>query len=163
MSGDAPIYTNGQTDPAEQQRQQLLAELEKDRARIAARRAARQADRDTKAEIAAAQIALANETAIDEAEAEHGPLEGSRTIAAIYAADGRVVIIRRPHRAAFLRFQDAGKVTTKRVHELVSPYLLHPTAADFDTMLNEEPALLGRAAHVLAVLAGVREEEIQGK
>jgi hypothetical protein len=167
---EAPIYQIGGGDPAEQQRKQLLAEIEKDRLLLSAKRAARQAQHDTAAEVEAAKISLANEVAIDAAESEYGPLEGSTRIAAVYAASGRVVIVKRPHRAVFHRFQDAqGKVTTKRVQELVcgnsgaSSNLVHPTPADFDSWLNEEPALLGRVAHHLAILAGVREEEIQGK
>lgn len=161
---EAPIYTgNGATDPAERQRREMIATLEADRRAIAAKRAERQAKNDADSELTEAKIALENELAIDNAEAEHGPLEGSVKIAAIYTATGRVVIVKRPHRALFHRFQDGGKATSKRVHELVSPHLVHPTSADFDSWLNEEPALLGRAAHQLAILAGIREEEIQGK
>ena len=161
---EAPIYTNGGTDPAEAERKRLLAELERDRALLAAKRAARQAQHDTVAEVEAAKIQLANEVAIDAAESEFGPVEGSTRIAVLYTATGRAIILKRPHRAVFHRFQDAhGKVTTKRVQELVGPNLVYPTAAEFDSILNEEPALLGRASHTLAILAGIREEELQGK
>lgn len=163
MSGgnEGLIYGNGAEHPADIERRMMLEKIRDDRAAIAARRAAREAAAGPAEELAQAKIQLENEAALDAAEAEHGPVDVK--IAAVYASSGKVVIVKRPHRALFQRFQDAGKFTSTAVHKLIQPCLVHPDQATFDAWLDDEPALLGRVSHHIAILAGVRNEDLQGK
>lgn len=112
-------------------------------------------------QIADEQKALAEDEAIDRFESQIGP---QGTHIAVLRTEVGLVIVRRPHRAVFQRFQDKGQIKTADLEQLVKPSLLYPEdKAQFDAMVDQLPALLGRCANACATLAGVRTEELQGK
>lgn len=111
-------------------------------------------------QLADEQRALAEDELIDRFESEVGPQD---THIAVIRSDVGLVIVRRPHRAVFQRFQDTGTIKTKDLDALVKPSLLYPDKASFDAMVDQLPALLGRVANHCARLAGIRGEELAAK
>lgn len=104
---------------------------------------------------------LQDDELIDQFETEVGP-QGSHIM--VLRSEVGTVIVKRPHRATFQRFQDKGTVKTADLEGLVKPSLLHPKdKALFDSMVDQLPALLGRCANACCTLAGVRTEEINAK
>lgn len=143
-------------DPADAE----LKELRAQRSAIAAARRAREAARSTSEQIAAERLALADDQAIELAEAEHGPV-GRRI--ALVRTDLGVIVLRRAHPHIFKRYSDKGSIKSDDLDRLVRPSLVYPEVGKFDTILEELPATLMRCADAIAVLAGVRTEELQGK
>lgn len=140
--------------------EQEIAELRARRAKLAAEREERAAASALADELARERVALANEEAIAKAESEHGPL--GKKIQAL-ESDLGVVILKRPNHIAFRKFQDSGEANSAEFDKLVRPCLVHPTRERWDEMLAEQPALLARAANVVAELAGVRMQGFAGK
>jgi len=144
-----------------------IAELQ---AKVDAARAAREA-RESKREDAARlqrltdeleaeERAAANLDVIEGVEKDHG-VEG-KTWRRVNTGAG-MIIVKRPHIATFRKYQDKGKTDSASLDALVRPCLLHPTKAEFDRIVNEEPAALMRAANAVCYLAGVRREDTAGE
>lgn len=110
--------------------------------------------------LAVAERALADAELIEKAEAEHGELK--KMIDAVRTPIG-VVIVKRPNHVVFRRFIDEGKVTTTALEKLVRHALVHPTLPQFESMLEELPAVLLDCANAVSRLAGIRSEETAGK
>lgn len=144
----------------------MADQLEEQLKAVRARRAAladAQAKRNTptlESQLAEEMRALADDELIDRYETEVGPQD---TMIKVIRSEVGTVIVRRPHRAVFQRFQDKGTVKTADLEGLVKPSLLHPDKAAFDLMVDQLPALLGRCANACCNLAGVRTEELQSK
>lgn len=147
-------------DPARVELERRLADAKVERARLAAEREKREADRALAEELEREERAIRDEQAIADAEAAHGPL--GKKIAAVHTSQG-VVIVKRPNAALFRKFTDAGELTSDECERLVRPSLVHPARAVFDKYAEEEPAILVRCANACAKLAGVRKEELTGK
>ncbi len=112
------------------------------------------------AEVTAAELAAANAKAVREAVEKHGPL--GVKIALVDTALG-VVIVKRPNHLHFKRFQDAGEITSAKLHELVQVCVVHPNLERFDALLEELPAVLTRCADAVVSLAGAKGKEVAGK
>lgn len=137
-----------------------LAQLRAQRTELRASRENRNAVAELQAQVEQEELALRNEQALAEAEEQHGPL-GDK-IAAVYTRMG-VVIVKRPVSMVFKRFQEAGKTKHEDFDRLVRPCLVYPTKAEFDRIVEEQPATLIRCADAVAVLAGVQTDDNAGK
>lgn len=136
--------------------------------RLKAAKAAREAlrvEREAKAEAArlereadAEERALADETALDAAEREHG--EGR--VAGVETAMG-LVIVKRPHSALYRRFVDAQKATVTEFEKLVLPNVVYPSKERVESILEEQPAVLSELASAVCRLAGAKLEIQSGK
>jgi hypothetical protein len=145
------------TPAADQDTLAQLREIRNKRAALAEARAARDVLTAAQKLDLEAQ-ALRDEETIERFEAEHGPTK----IKAI-RSDAGLVIVKRPHRVVFKRFQDKGSIKTDDVEQLVKSCLVHPTKDAFDQMVDDLPALLHQCADACARLAGVRTEETNAK
>lgn len=146
-----------------------IAEVRAKRAELAATKAQRDLDTDKAAVLEREKRALRDEVALRAAEETHGqaleygsgPAEGRKL--AVVRTDVGAVIVKRPHHVLFKRFQDSGEANAEEFDKLVRPCLVHPDGATFDRYLEEQPAILGRVAGAVAVLAGIRVKELAGK
>lgn len=144
-----------------------LAELKAERLRLAEEREQTEAAQRLTDEIELERIAIADEKAIAAAVAEHGTL--GKRIAALKTPGLGVVIVKRPHHVAFRKWSDThlGKmdtpVTNDAYEDLVRPCIVHPDRAEFDRYVEQQPALLTRAANLVTKLAGMRGTELSGK
>lgn len=127
---------------------------------LEAKRAARAAAAKEESELAELELELLEAELLERFECELGPHE--RAFQIVRSRSGPVVI-KRPSRQHFQRFQDVGKTTNVECDRLVRPHVLHPSKEQWEEWLEEEPALLGRCADAAVTLAGVRKEEIRGK
>jgi hypothetical protein len=140
---------------------------------LAALRAKRQALRDAQdAETAARATAdaIAKERralADDEARATARKSQAPKTWAVVEGIDAPshdIVILKRPHAAAFKAFQDKEGAKLDDVEALVKPCVLYPDAATFDKLVsNDQPAVLVRCAEAVCFLAGARRSTELGK
>jgi hypothetical protein len=137
-----------------------LAELRRQRLAVAEARAKRNADREFADALAREQRALAEEIALADAEAEHGPIDVK---IGVVETDLGIVILKRAHANFYKRFQDQGRFKTADVEKLVRPSVVYPDADAFDRILDELPATLVACGNKLAALAGQRAEDLTGK
>jgi hypothetical protein len=137
-----------------------LAEVRAKRAALAEARRVREAQRAIDEALADEKQSLADDQAIEAAEAEHGPV-GKKL--AVVKTDMGAIILKRPHPAAFKRFQDKGSLKTVDLDRLVRGCLVHPLPDVFDLVMDELPATLLRCADAVSYLAGVRAEDVSAK
>jgi hypothetical protein len=135
---------------------EIRAELEA----LETRREARKAERAPAAEIEAAERELADAKALDAAESEHGEI--GKKISTVKTELG-IVILKRPDAATFRRFRDTGSAKSFDLEKLVRPCLVYPDRVVFDRILEEQPGTLTAMADAVAVLAGIRTEEVAPK
>jgi len=132
------------------------------RDKAAAARAAReaaQAKREESEEVRL-QREIETEDAIAAAIESHGAV-GDK-IAVLRTPMG-VIIVRRPDKPVWRRFSDGKETTGKEGRGLVIPSLVHPTAARFDEIEREYPAVLEQAVTLVTDLAVARDKEATGK
>jgi hypothetical protein len=144
-----------------------LRDLEEKIATARAAREAREAKREDSAraqrladELEAEERALADLDVLDKIEAEHGP-ENKRW-RKVPTGLG-LVVVKRPALATFRKYQDKGKTDSASLDQLVRPCLVHPTKAEFDRIVEQEPAALMRAANAVCYLAGIRKDDASGE
>lgn len=133
------------------------------RDKAAAARAAREAAqlaKETEPEEVRLTREIEDETAIAAAIEAHGAI--GEKIALIRTRMG-VVIVRRPDKPVWRRFSDGKETTGKEGRGLVIPSLVHPTAARFDEIEREYPAVLEQAVTLVTDLAVARDKEATGK
>lgn len=128
---------------------------------LARARAEREAAEAPMRKLAAEKLALACEEAIELAEQREGPV--GVKIAVVRVEGVGVIIVRRAHPAAFRRYMDRGEFKTKHLDELVRTCLVHPTLAEYEAMIDAQPALLVSITDAISGLAGVRAEQVAGK
>lgn len=143
----------------------LRARLEAAKAAKAAIDAARAVptEADLLAEVDAAERDAADAQALQEAECKHGRADVKAAKIATVATDLGLVIVKRAHPATFKKFQDDGVFNTKAAAELVRGCLIHPELGRFESMCDDQPAILSRVVDAVATLAGMRKAEIAGK
>lgn len=143
-------------DPIEQEleaeRAALAAVEERRQARLRASRAQRELEEVRRARTEAEKL--------EELEATHGELD--KMIKRVDTGQ-RMVVVKRPNHLHYKRFVDKGKTTSEELLKLVRPCVLYPDKAEFDRILEEEPAALVRCADAVCFLAGMRKEESEGK
>lgn len=137
-----------------------IERLRAERAELERVREERAAASEQLAELEREQQALADERVISAMVEEHGPLGKAIDVV---QTDRGVIVVRRPTAMKFRRFQDKGSFGSDDVLEFARPCVLHPTRAEFDSILDELPATLARVANVLVTLAGQRTEELAKK
>jgi hypothetical protein len=96
--------------------------------------------------------------AYDRAQVEHG----AKQVALIETAAGDVVL-RRPHVAAYRKFQDAEGNKSESAIEFVKSCLLYPPKPTFDKWYTEQAGILPDLANACVVLAGFRDKNAKGK
>jgi hypothetical protein len=138
--------------------EQRLAAIKAERASLAKAREARESAAAVLAEVEREAMALEADKAMAEAEEKYG----ASKIAAVHTDLG-VVIVKRPHAALFKRFQDSGEATYLEFEKLVRPCVVYPDTTKLDRILDELPATMARLGSAVAILAGVRMKEAQGK
>lgn len=139
-------------------------------ARIQAEKAALHVAREAKAaispeqELAQLERELAEEKALDEAIATHGPLG---KVLGTVATDMGLVIVKRPGMVAFRKFQDKtserGAATTQETEALVRTCVVYPELGRFDVVLAELPGTLTRVADCACELAVGKARGTAGK
>lgn len=144
-----------------------LRELEEKIAAAREAREAREAKREDSAraqkladELEAEERAIADLDVIEKIEVEHGP--ENKKWRRVNTGAG-MIIVSRPQLATFRKFQDRGKTDSAALDQLVRPCLLHPTKAEFDEIVKQEPAALTRASNAVCYLAGIRKGDISGE
>lgn len=136
------------------------AALRAQAAELRLKREEREAKETPARELAAAQQALRDEQALNDAIDEHGAV--GVHLATVQTSMG-LVILKRASAMRFRRFQDKGDATTEDVLALVRPCVVWPTPAEFDNMLNDLPATLTRIASAVIALAGQAGEDFVKK
>jgi hypothetical protein len=109
-------------------------------------------------QIAAEERGLADDKRFAELQQEYG----ARSVKLIRTSAGAIVV-RRPHIAAFRKFQDTGNLNSDATEEFVKSCLLHPSKPEFDKFMREQPGALVKIASVCVELAGFRSEELGKK
>lgn len=109
-------------------------------------------------QLATEERALKEDQAFDSFAREHG----ARSVAIIRTEAG-AVILRRPHIAAFRKFQDAGGLTSDTAEELVKASLLYPSKPELDKILRLLPGILTSLASTCVELSGFRNLELKAK
>lgn len=137
-----------------------LARIRAERAAIQKRRQEREQSRVSNDELEAAKRELEHEQALEQFEEQFGPV--GEKIAVVKTRLGNI-ILRASNHTKFRRFQDKESMSMDDLDALVRPCVLHPTLSEFDLILKELPATLPRCANSIAVLAGVRAEEVRSK
>lgn len=140
-----------------------LAKAQREREAMAQKRASAKEVDALRESVELEERALKEDQILEDLEAKHGPL--GRKIARIQTDEGMVVVAAPGGSRAplFQRFQDEGKFTVTATGKLVRGCLLYPDKAEFDRIVTELPGVLGPCANAIALLAGVRKEENEGK
>jgi hypothetical protein len=119
--------------------------------------------------LAEAERALADEEALEAAEAEHGPANedsdettSRRRIAVVRTSLG-IVILKRAEPVVMKAYRAEKKDTPEVTDKFVKPCLIYPDRRRFNEMVEEQPFILDRCANAIGVLAGVRVREVAGK
>jgi hypothetical protein len=137
-----------------------LSQLRAKREELAAARQVRAEAEELQLKLAAEQLALKDDEAIEAAERDVGP-QNKRI--RVVRTDLGVIIVKRAHPNVFRKFLDGGKHNTKECEELARGCLVYPTLGQFEGMLAEQPMLAVITANAVAYLAGVRGEEQSAK
>lgn len=133
-----------------------LAALRAQREALADAAAARLEVSDDEA-VAIEEKLLAEDLALDKAQSEHGA-----KAVRLVRTDVGAVIVRRPHVAAYRKFQD-GESSTQVTEELVKSCLLYPSKSEWDKLMNVQPGVLTKVANACVELAGFRLSDVKGK
>lgn len=137
-----------------------LAALRARRIQLDNERAAKQAAAEEDEELEAERRAVVDSEALNRAIDEHGQV--GKVIGTL-ETDLGLVIVKRASAMRFKRFTDTEDTSYENCLKLVRPSLVYPPSDKFDLMIEQQPAIAVRAANKLAVLAGVRREELQKK
>jgi hypothetical protein len=137
--------------------EQQIAEIHAKRAALADAEAKR-LESTPEERLALAQRGLAEDEALAAAQTQYG----ARAVRLISTEAG-AIIVRRPHIAAFRKFQDAGELKSDTAEELVKASLVYPSKVEFDRIMRELPGCLTQAASVCVELAGFRANEVRSK
>lgn len=113
-----------------------------------------------RADVEAEERSLANEKKLAELEQIHGPQ--GKAIKAVYL-DAIMVVVKKPNHLHVKRFMDKEETKTEDLDMLVRPCLLYPSKAEFDALVEENAALLVKAANAVSYLAGFRREDLAKK
>lgn len=99
--------------------------------------------------------------ALEALEAEHGPL--GEMIWKLETTMG-MVVVKRPTAMRFRSFQD-GKISNTTAEIFVRDFVVYPSKAEFNAIVNALPAIVMRCADACSQLAGHRTErdEVRGK
>lgn len=121
------------------------------------------ATRATADAIAKERRALGDDEARAAARKAHAPGTFA-VVEGVGAASHDIVILKRPHAAAFKAFQDKEGAKLDDIEALVKPCVVYPEAAVFDRLVTtEQPAVLVRCAEAVCYLAGARRSTELGK
>jgi hypothetical protein len=134
-----------------------IAEVRARRAALADASVARQTP-TVEETLATEERALVEDEELDRAEEQYG----ARAVRMVRTEVG-AVILRRPHIAAFRKFQDAGELTSDHAEELVRSCLLFPSKPELDKLLRQLPGILTQLASVCVELAGHRNVQLKAK
>jgi len=137
-----------------------IATVRAAREKLAAQREARAQADELAAKLAAEELGLRSEQAIEAAEQEHGALDKKIRVV---QTDMGIVIVKRAHPAVFKRFIDRGKHSMQDLEELGRKCLVFPTLTEWEAMCNEQTAIINRTADAIAWLAGMRAEDVSAK
>lgn len=149
--------------PAEPTLEARLATAKAKRRELADATAAVEASNALAVAVANEERALRDEAAIAAAKTKHGPGKIA-VVRNVGAKDFDVVILKRPHPAAFKAFQDKEGIKLDDVEELVAPCVEYPSAEAFAKLHTfETPMVLTRCGEAVAYLAGVRKSTDLGK
>lgn len=145
--------------------QKVSSELEELRKKAAALREKREAQKVTTDEKIEVKM-LQEEIVLDGLIADHGEL--GRDIGAVFSPKtGEMVVVRCPSKPAWRKYQaeiSGSKVPlTNAMVELVQGILIYPTPEKFSEIQDHTPAMLGKCVNMGSKLAGVTQEEIEGK
>jgi len=145
------------TDQTKTEAELRLAELQAKRAALVEAAAARLAP-TIDDQIAEETTRLEAAEALDRAQIEFG----AKQVALVETAAGDVVI-RRPHVAAYRKFQDAEGAKSDNAIEFVKSCLLYPPKPVFDKWYSSQAGILPGIANKAVELAGFRTGEAKGK
>lgn len=149
---------------AELTNEEKLAAARARRTKLAAEREQKNAAKVLESALAAEEQGIVDDEAIAKIDDEHGP-EGREF--KVLRTDLGAVVVKRAPGPAFKKFQDLkarpNHKETELCEQLARPCVIHPSKERFDEMLREQPYIATRCADAIAVLAGVRAEEVSEK
>lgn len=142
-----------------------MATKEELEAKVAAVRAKRAKEKEAGDDVIAIRM-LEGELKLDELVEQHGEL--GRKIAAVFSpTTGDMAVVKRPSRAAFKAYQNgmnSGKLPPDQVMtNFVNSCLIYPDLAGFGKVQDDTPSMLGKLSNAAARLAGVSQDDIEGK
>ncbi len=142
-------------------RKAKLEKLRAERADLEAKRSEKMADVELDEELEKEERALRELAKIEELEDEHGPI--GRKWDKVDTGEG-MICLKRPHPNTYRKFVENGeKLKSQDCEQFVRPCLLYPDKAEFNRILEVEPAALIRCAGKCSDLAGMRKAELSGK
>jgi hypothetical protein len=142
---------------------ELKARLAAAQARKVAAQASQRSELDTlREQVEAEEREARNAEAIADAERKLG--RRGVYFDVVTVPDGRIVVLKRPHPAAYKAFSELDKPTVDATHELVRPCVEFPGKGEFDTIIDEQfPAVLDACGIKVLGLAGMRRVELGKK
>ena len=109
-----------------------------------------------------AEREIRNLEALEKLELEHGLCD--LKIRRVDVPDGRMVIVRRANHLVMRKFADqAEDAKTESVLKLVRPYVLHPSLVEFDSLIEDYPAVLYQCGNAISWLAGFTSKDLAAK
>jgi hypothetical protein len=142
-----------------------MATREELQAKVDAIRLKRAAEKEAGDEAIAIRM-LEEEIKLDELVAEYGEL--GRKVAAVFSPiTGDMVAVRTPSKAAFRLYQNSANTGKLSMDQIMSTLLntcrIYPDAEAFGRVQDSTPSMLGKAANAAARLAGVTQDDTEGK
>lgn len=135
-----------------------LKELRQRASATAAKVRELEARQDAENRLQAEIVALEDQEALAAALEQH-----SKSDIRQIKTDAGCIIVKQPSAVLYKRFRNKADATSDALYGLVSKCLVHPSADEFDKILERYPAALDRCADAVVVLAGFREKAIEGK
>lgn len=127
-----------------------------------ARRAQIEAEREEEAEAARKLRELQDLETLERLEAEYGPL--NEELAKVEIRDKFTIFLRRGEKAHWAKLHAHGKkVQDSHINAFVKAHVVFPDVKTVTELADRYPAVWGKCFEALAVLAGHRREEFEGK
>lgn len=137
-----------------------MSDLQKELARLIAEREAGEEQAAAAAAGPELELAVAGELAIAAAVKAHGAL--GKKIGALRTSAG-VVIVKKPHHLEVRKLGATADLSEAQALAFVKTCLVHPSAAEFETIIEEYPLIGGDLMGLVLRLARGRSEEVAGK
>ncbi len=107
---------------------------------------------------------VAEEEAIERAEAEHGDADaGIKVVRFEHAGRAGIVIVRRPDYVKVKQFHDNGDFKLEAKDKFGRPYVVHPSAEKYAELSRENVALVSAVCDAVAWLGGFSRTKLDTK
>jgi hypothetical protein len=103
-------------------------------------------------------LEIRNEEALAEAVRSIGPV--GKAIGTVKTRLG-IIIVKKPNHMLVRRFRDKGETDSKAWEDLIRPCLVHPSAEEFDRILEDQNVVLAAVGTMVLRLGGL--DDLSGK